>query len=49
MNDLNNIFNQLDQNTDKKKQVAAVCKQYVLENTGATTQILAFVQSIFHD
>ena len=43
------IFNDLLGNKDKKNQAADVCKNYVLDNIGATEKVMKVVESILND
>ena len=40
------IFNDLQDNKDKKNQAALTCKNYVLDNIGATEKVMKVVESI---
>jgi 3-deoxy-D-manno-octulosonic-acid transferase len=40
------IFNDLQENNDKKNQAALICKNYVLDNIGATEKVMHVVESI---
>lgn len=43
------IFNDLLAKNDKKNQAADVCKNYVLDNTGATEKVMHVVESILNN
>jgi 3-deoxy-D-manno-octulosonic-acid transferase len=48
-NDISLIFNDLEENKAKRKQAALTCKNYVLNNIGATEKVMLVVKSILND
>ncbi len=48
-NDISLIVNELQENLEKKNQTSLICKNYVLDNTGATEKVMNVVVSILHD
>lgn len=47
--DMSLIFNELLNNSEKRKQAAKACQDYVLENIGATEKVMHVVESILNN
>jgi 3-deoxy-D-manno-octulosonic-acid transferase len=48
-NDMLLIFRDLEENQEKRKQAMLICKNYVLDNIGATEKVMKAVESILND